>query len=323
MATQDPSPSTTRGTSRKALIFVGALALAGLAYAIARVDILRARIATLNTAVRVQQDTLNQLTNAVQSLQQDRDTDRTQVTQLQQSVAALNQTLEGAHTNLIPVQRQWARIEALYLLRLAQHQLQLDSDIDAAAQSLGAAQLALAQDGELIALRAQLAQDLQQLRSLPLGDLERSQQRLQQVNDAVLSLPLRTDNMSMTAQQGSQAWATFKRSVGALITVRDRDADATLDADTLALRRAHAHALLSDAQLALRAHDQARYQTALKLAGDELKSVLDIRQPAVQAQLQALQQLASMNIAVAVPDLTAGIRQLAALAPANTPDTAP
>lgn len=320
------SQNNPRGNSRAALTIVGALALAGLAYAIARVDILRARITTLRITTEAMQQSNQQLQAQLAELQATGTRRTAHLNQLQGELTSLKEQLGDARNGLAPVQQQWARIEATYLLRLTQDQLQLAHDVPGATQSLAAVLNTLAADDDLIILHQQLTQQLAELRALPVTEYAHSEQALQQAAQLISQLPLKslTTDEAITAESGvARAWAILKHSMSSLIRVRRTDAATTLSTDAQALGRAHIHALLTDARLALRNHDQARYQTALTQAQLEVTAALDNQHAGVQDLLRQLQQLAQLNIAPALPDFSRSIQALRNSLPANATISTP
>ncbi|MGD9842707.1 MAG: uroporphyrinogen-III C-methyltransferase, partial [Steroidobacteraceae bacterium] len=236
MTRPDHNSSFSRGTSRTALVVVGVLALLGLAYAILRVDILRARIVVLQNSSKTLEDSNRQLQMRLEELLKTQQGNTIQLNQMQTELANTHEQLGGLRDGVTPAMQQWARIEAVYLLRIARDQLQLGHDVDSATHSLAAALTALNGHGETEAVQRQLIQQLQQLRELPVAEYARAQQQLQQSALIVAQLPLRKphllDSVRETLPESDLArgWAQLQHALSSLISVHNDASPALNDA---------------------------------------------------------------------------------------------
>ena len=321
MAQSDSRTTVPRGTGRGALIIVGVLALLGLAYAIARVDILRARIVTLQMDLQGQQDNHQSLQGRFDALSADAQNNDAQIAQLQQSLRSLNDNFGELHQRAALAQREIARSEALYLLRLAQDQLQLAHDVGGATDTLSAAAAILGanSDAGISAVHRQVLAYLEQLRAIPQADVAMAAQQLGTAEQQIQTLPLagiladrRVPNDALPEEGLPRAWAVLRRALLALFSVRKIGGDsvAVLDTEEQMLRRRHLQLLIANARLAVASRDQAVYVEAVRAADDWLAHNFDTESPAV-AQLQAqLKQLAKYELAPATPDLRTAIQAL-------------
>lgn len=329
MAPSDPNNSSSRGATRSALIIVGVLALLGLAYAIARVDILRARIVNQDIDMRALQENNSVLRTQIAALTASAQNSSKQVAQLQTELSSLSTNFGELSTQAEQAQRLTVRSEALYLLRLANDQLHLAHDLSSAIDTLSAAETLLRNttDTALNAALNQVQAALQQLRALPSSDTTQIQQQLTALEPQIGKLQL----SGIKIEQGivataevlpeaglARAWALLKRGVRNLFTIRKTGAEASaiLTADEQSLRRRHLQLLLLTARLAAHVHDQAGYATTLQDAIDWLNQAFDGTDPAVLAMRTQLQQLAKQNIAPATPGLAPIIQALTRYVPA-------
>ena len=329
---------TARGSSRATLIAVGVFALLGLAYAIIRVDILRARIAslevrrdqqeTLNGILRARSDDLMTANLATQDQLKHLATVESELSSLSASVGELRGRTDQS-------QRNWARIESLYLLRLANDQLQLAQDVPTAIAALEAAQTRLdaMRDTTLDGVRLQLAADISALRKVPVVDLHAITVQLTQAGQLANTLKVAAtvvnastnENASTPRQAGiARAWVVLKRSLAALFSVRKSSADATglITSDEQMLQRHHLQLLLLSARQAAQLHDAGNYRNSLRDAQHWLSSAFDLRDKQVAVLNEQLGQWANQEIAPVLPDISGSRRLLERYTPTiavNTP----
>lgn len=331
MASTD-SVQSSNNTNRMALIIVGVLALLGLAYAIARVDILRARIATLEVD-RDQQQGFNGLLQAKLDELTLANTNTTeqlkQLAQLQNELGNLNASLGELRGRTEQSQRNWARIEALYLLRLADDQLKLAQDVPTAIAALESAKgrLDSTRDSALDNVRAQLAVDLQALRNVPQADLPGIYAQLIQAEQQSATLKIAgtvvNDNNANQSPEEMQAgleraWSMLKRTLTQLVTVRKTATDAAdlITSDEQTLRRRHLQLLLLAARQAAQIRDSGSYRDAVQDALRWLNTAFDMSDNQVKALRDKLQTLSKQEIAPALPDISGSRRILERYAPA-------
>lgn len=334
MAQSDSNSSSGRGATRSALIIVGVLALLGLAYAIARVDILRARIVTQDISLRALQQSNDALRSQVAILGAGTDNSSKQIGRLQTELGNLSSSFGELHNRAEQVQRLAARSEALYLMRLANDQLQLARDLPSAIDTLSAAETLLLSmhDTSLQGVLHQVQSHLQQLRARPGVDTALIQQQLAAAEQQIGSLKLAgiglqnpEDNTSLPEAGLARAWALLKRGMNSLFSIRKTGAQAAalLTSDEQVLRRRHLQLLLLNARLAVHTHDQPGYAAALQAALGWLDEAFDMNDTAVSGLRQQLQQFAAHDIAPTVPDLSPSIQALSRYIPAASDGAAP
>jgi len=329
MASTDTTSSGN--TNRLALIIVGVLSLLGLAYAIARVDILRARIATLEVNRDQQQGYNGQLQARIDELTLANtgfNEQLKQLAQLQTELGNLSASFGELRGRTEQSQRNWARIEALYLLRLADDQLKLAQDVPTAIAALESAKTRLdsTRDNALDDVRAQLAVDLQALHNVPQPDLKQIYQQLAQAEEQGAALKVAGWVVNDRNAQGSdemqaginRAWTMIKRSVAQLIVVRRTGADAAdlITSDEQTLRRRHLQLLLLTARQAAQMRDAKSYRDALQDSLRWLNSAFDMSDSQVQGLHDELEALAKQDIAPPLPDISGSRRMLERYAPA-------
>lgn len=319
------SRRTEGGKTGRFAIAVGVLALLASVYTVIRIDVLRDRINTVRDGVRDVQNSLSVLRADQDRLTSAADTTAEKVAaveEMQKQLSALAAAVDDLRGRTDQPQRTWARAEALYLLQLAERQLQFARDVRTAIAAVEAADARLAElrDPTLAAVRTQIAKDLQALRAIPDPDRSGILQRLNRAAAQVPQLKMAGVALNETEQRAEplpetglrRAWAVLKQTFARLFTVRDISGSAAqlVSADEQALRRQHLELLLSSARQALINHDEAAYQSALSGAARWLDQTFDASDAGVSALGAELDALARIQIAPPLPGVADSARLL-------------
>ncbi len=248
---------------------------------------------------------------------------------LSRDVAALENTTAELQDRMTLPQRSWARAEALALLALAQRQLRIDRNIDAALDAMTTADSRLAQLREpaLSTVRRQLTADLEALRSFERPDLDRITTQLRQAEIDAAALTTAgiaaetaaaapVDGVDSPAPLG-RAWLLVKQALASLVTVRSSasGSSALLTRDEQNLQRQQLQLLLLEARLAIARADQKAYASAVGEARAWLAARFALADPGVAKLGDELAQLAAVNIAPALPDVSGSLRLLEQMVP--------
>ena len=317
--------SSQSRSGRFAFTALGIIALLGLAYAIARVDILRARIATLevhrdqqevvNASLRARNDDLMSANLATQEKLKQLTTMEVQLTSLNAAMGELRGRTEQS-------QRNWTRVETLYLLRLAEDQLYLTHDVPTALAALQAAELRLnaAHDAALDGVRLQLAADIKSLLNVPQVDRNMIYTELEAAERTAATLKVqgnvingskpvqKTDN----SQAGiERAWRVLKQSLAKLFVVRRASSSVAglVTVEEQNLLRNHLQLLLLSLRQSVQLHDDNSYRSTLKETRRWLSTAFDNNDRQVMVLQQQLAALAGIDIAPPLPDIS-GSRKL-------------
>jgi len=318
MAASSSQSSRLAGANRAALIIVGVLSLLGLAYAIARVDILRARIVVLHTDLDRTREDLAAVTTQLQALQITQTQDSAQLQQAQDTLSHLS---SGLNRQISQATQQWTRAEVLYLTRLAQDQLQHAHDPDGARASLEAAlSSSLAQPGTIgDEVQQQLQAALTTLNALPAGQGMLIEQQLQSAEQQVAVLPLAAASLQQnaaTTDNSDTAWQRFwtrlQQAAGQLILVRrsGEQASMVVSEQHALLQRQYLSQQLLAARLAAARHDQQAYIQSLNVGLQWLDQAFDTAQPGTQTFRKQWLTLKTYNVAPTLPDLNNSIAVL-------------
>ena len=311
--------------NRLPLMILGIIALLGLAYAILRVDILRARIASLEVHHDEQERTnaMLQARNAdLFAANLATQEQLKHLAALDSEVTSMSATMGELRGRTEQSQRSWTRVETLYLLRLAEDQLQLTRDVPSALAALQAAEarLNITRDSSLDGVRAQLTADITALRNVSPVDRAALYAQLDQAQSNANTLKVLggvinngSDNPPVSNQKAGieRAWLVIKQSVAKLFVVRRVSAstDGLITAEDQLLRRRHLQLLLLSLKQAAQLHDDNSYRQALKQTQAWLNTAFDLNDKQVATLDQQLTAWSKLDIAPALPDIS-GSRKL-------------
>ncbi len=332
MSETPPAPHSHRVTL---LLAVAGMAIA--AYSLWRIDNTRDRADA--TRDRVQQlETANSALRADVAAALDRETKlRAEfqkqwllVADLPQQVKDLTASHNDLRARTERPQRAWVRAEALYLIELAQRRLNFDRDVATAIATLESADARLAslRDSSFGAVRDRIAKDLQSLRAVPEPDRAGIVARLSAIESQIESLQLKgvlvgqrtapssaPDSSSLFAR----AWAAVKDTFATMFVVRhlSNGNGAVVSMEEQSLRRQHLALLAFTARHAVLRNDQPEYRAAL----EEIRSWIAqffAESTTVDSLLQQLATLHEINIAPALPDISAAAQLLSRVTPASS-----
>ena len=292
-----------------------------------RQDALQAEMANLQRRVDQAEDAQAQIDAVQEQLE-------TQLAALQRSQARLRDTLASAASQAVnrPVQPgSWRTAEAEYLLRIANHRLLMERDALGAHRLLSLADEILAQvDGFAYHdVRVLLADELAALRDTRHVDVQGVYLRLQALRDAMGRLPLRLAEYTARQEDAAESSANAEASLldallerlAGLVRFRRHDEDqvrpllAPRQAAYLELRLGLA---LDRAQLAALRFKEGVYRGSLNDARDLLRRYVDnTRRQSIEVAAQ-LDELAELDIATPLPDISASLARLAEIRQART-----
>jgi len=319
--------------NRVFLTVLGIISLLALAYAIMRVDILRARIATLEVHRDRQEETNAKLTARNEDLVAANLATQEQLkrlTTMETELTGINATMGELRGRTEQSQRNWARVEALYLSRLADDQLALTHDPSTALIALQAAQqrLSAIRDGALDGIRGQLAADIDALRKVPQVDYRTLYTQLQQAESAAASLKVMgtvvnavdDDHGVDNSKAGiERAWLVVKQSMAKLFIVRkaSSDTEVLITAEEQAVRRHHLQLLLMGLRQSAQLRDANMFKQTLDDTLDWLHTAFDMKDKQVIALEQQLLALSKQDIAPVLPDISGSRKMLERYVPAG------
>lgn len=241
------------------------------------------------------------------------------------------QAVNEAFNNLLKTRRHlrndWLLAEADYLLRLASHRLLLARDTGSALAAIQTADERLREtmDPGVTLVRTMLARDISQLKAVPEPDITGLSARISALTHEVDSLPLLSAYTDSRAAEPGATHANKTRvkdwkqlpeaiwgDIKKLLVIREHHGRVI----PLLSPKQHFFLIqnlklkLEQARLALLNTEPAIYRERLQSAIAWIHEFFKQEDPATQAMLAQLKQLASKNIKPALPDISASYRAL-------------
>lgn len=343
-ATPEPTVEATsapRAKGRGVAIFALLLALVALAGAgytawVQRLaslgaDSTRADLAGEISAIRGASDGLR---DEMQSLARDIDQARERSAAIDTGLARIDQRLTDNEAQLArieslpqatpdqPANQQWRRKEIEHLLRIANHQIALERDVDTALAALLAAdEVAVAVgDPGLLPVRRQLADEIVALRAVERPDTEGLALRLaslaRRVSDLRLSGQPRPLDDSASAPAADSGFARLRRKIAefleGIFSFRRTSGEAgpLLSPEQSFFLRRHLELELQTARVALLSQDVSVYRASVGAARRWTEQYFDGDDPGVAGFVDALRDIESRRIGVEYPDISGSLRVL-------------
>ena len=252
-------------------------------------------------------------------------------------VGELGQTVAELRARTEAPQRAWVRAEALYLLELAARRLRLEHDVPTAIAAMESAdaRLATVADPGVAEVRAQVARELESLRSVTLPDLPNVISRLTALEGTVdryrvLGVPVA--QARRTGQWPRETLGAFERAMNRLAQAWhdlfsyrrvEPGMSRLVTREEESLRRQHFELLLFATRIAAMQRDRAAYQQALQSSIEWLDRFFDVRDPDVEAARSELVALSAIDIDPARPEIGTAAQQLQRVIRAGSPPAPP
>ncbi|MEW6645970.1 MAG: uroporphyrinogen-III C-methyltransferase [Pseudomonadota bacterium] len=265
---------------------------------------------------------LEQLTTQQQEMAARLAQDSGALEQLRSDTRLLNDALEKMNERLGRDRHAWVLAEADYLLQMANRRLLLERDVAGAIAAMTAAdqRLAFLNDPLLTRVRAQLSEELQALRALPVLDVDGITLELGALSKGVDNLVLagtpREEQDTTAAAEQPSGWRglvqTVWSDIRSLVVIRRHDAGSLplTTPDQRLLLRQNLRLKLETARLSLlRGHGQA-YRAALQEADAWVERFYDAASPATVGMREALGRLAAIDVAPPLPAIDQSLHAL-------------
>ncbi|MCW8907828.1 MAG: uroporphyrinogen-III C-methyltransferase [Sedimenticola sp.] len=245
---------------------------------------------------------------------------------LDQQAEEMQQTLESVYSRVGRSSNAWMAAEAGYLMRIANHRLQLERDLPTAIRALQGADARLRDTGDpgWTRVREVLASEIAELEAVKPLDLTGLSARLSGLAGQVGELKMvglqytPSQPEAAKAEQGGEersintllkdGWEGFKSVM--VIRHRDKPVSAMLAPEQQFFVYENLQLQLQAARLALLKGDQALYTSSLKQAAEWTGEFFDPETSATRAMQAALAELQGVELRPALPDIS---RSLAAL----------
>ncbi|CAG9298481.1 uroporphyrinogen-III C-methyltransferase [Celerinatantimonas diazotrophica] len=252
-----------------------------------------------------------QLAQNQQDLKTQSSQSRIVLSQMQNTTQALKQQL--ANLNIHDL-NQWRLYEAQYLVHLAARKAWLEGDITSAIALLKSADKGIAQlhDPKYIPLRRALADDINQLDSLPKVDIEGIMIQINSLREQIAHLSLTRVNLPKVSDaavpsEQKPSWKTrladsWHKFINQFVTVRRRDSDTKplLAPEKAWYLKQNLQLQLQQAALAAGNHQSKLYKQSLTQASQWLSQYFT-HNPAAEHLVNAIAQLQKQSVAAVKP----------------------
>lgn len=226
--------------------------------------------------------------------------------------------LSGLHRRIGRSTSRWMAAEAEYLIRVANHRLQLEGDIATAKSALQAADERLRDSADPIwgPVREVLAQDMARLDGLGQVDYQGLSARLGGLAAQVAQLEIKGQliNNPMTQEpEGKRRKFKLKKMLkdgwegfSSLVVLRrhDKPLNAMLPPEHAFFLHQNLRLQLESARLALLRRDQPLFDDSLTQASQWLAEFFEPTHPQTQAMQSALKALTDTQVRIAIPDIS-------------------
>ncbi len=221
-----------------------------------------------------------------------------------------------------PSRREWKVAEVAYLLRIANHRLLMERDVDGALMLLNAADAILTEldDFSLYQVRARLADEILALGNVESNDLQGLFLRLEAVKTSLgrhsLKLPRMQEPAPAGAPAGAGFWDALASQISGYLRFRrfdDESLKPLLAPEEGAYLELNLRLMLERAQLAALRRDQLVYQQSLATAADWIATYMDASDAAVRRSMDELEALSAVVLDRPLPDISGSLRALESL----------
>ncbi len=256
-------------------------------------------------------------------------TSEAQLTASLRDLETKQQSLQQSQLSLFQVAgkrpRDWVLAEVEYLIRIADHQMQYAGNFTIAAAALQSADRLLADlaDPGLTEVRAQLAKDIEQLKTVQPADKTGIILMLSELVRRVESLPFRA--IDERAQQFNQpvalptpeelkqnwsgAWQSLWTELKSLLVVQQQALDIAplLNQDQKILMRENIQLNIEQAKLAVLQENEKLFQESLANVQQRIKFYYDLASGEVNNVLMQIESLREQPVEVSLPYVGKGI----------------
>lgn len=322
-ATTPIAKSTGRWLAGYSLLF--ALAAVGLAGYLYYVLVFLTPMAPLDTRIVGVENRTQQIAGDLDALESQQatalaafaETQRTSLDLAQERmVRAFNNVAEQAP----PSRREWMVAEVAYLLRIANHRLLMERDVDSALHLLTAADTILLEldDFGLYQVRAELADEILALKNVESNDVQGIYLRIEAVKGDLVELPLQlpeylldTGATGQSAQEVSLWEALVDQFSGYLRFRRfDGSTKPLLAPEEARYLELNLRLMLERAQLAALRREQTVYAGSLTSAAQWLGAYLDTTDESIARSMAELTALAAIDLNQELPDISTALISL-------------
>ncbi len=245
--------------------------------------------------------------------------------QLEQRTTEMQSALDGVFQRIGRTSTQWIVAEAEYLMRIANHRLQLEGDVATALVALETADQRLRDSGDPVwtGVRERLASEMAELKTIRALDLAGQAAKLSGLISQIENLKLphsgpvvAADSQEMAARTKEftldsvlrDGWDGFKSLM--VIRHNERPLTAMLGPEQRFFLYQNLRLQLEAARLALLRRDQPLYDSSLQRAKEWIGEFFDQEQAVTKSMQTGIDALNGLEIQTKLPDISGSLRML-------------
>lgn len=249
------------------------------------------------------------------------------IKETQKRQESLETSLEAVYARIGNTSREWVIAEADYLLKIANHRLQLEQDVTTSIQALTLADKRInsLSDPALNEVRNIIAQELIALQTLPIPDQAGVSMQLSQLQEQVDQLPLvaRTQptHQDTTEFQADDAmkvdsWQTLPVAILEVlkgmvsVNYNDKPIEPLLSPEQVKNLHENLKLKLEQARIVLLRGDENLYTANLDLAIDWTSKHFNTEEVTTKKFLDTLNYLKTKQVTLKTPDISTSLRTL-------------
>jgi uroporphyrin-3 C-methyltransferase len=236
------------------------------------------------------------------------------------SAERLLEAVNELATQAPPSRREWKVAEVAYLLRIANHRLLMERDVDGTLALLRGADAILAEldDFSLFQVRARLADEILSLENVESSDVQGLFLRLEAVKTELGRQQLKLPKFmpEQTKVEAPGFWSALLEQLGGYLRFR-RFGGASVkpllapeEAEYLEL---NLRLMLERAQLAALRREQVVFEQSLQTAADWIATYLDPEDPGIVRVLEELTSMSAVELDTPLPDISGSLGVLQSL----------
>jgi len=270
---------------------------------------------------------VNQQLDKMQRAQRYQSEDQqTQINTLDEKQQELRRSFASLLKSRAHLRNDWLLAEAEYLVKLANHRLILEKDINTAITALEAADARLKEvaDPALLEVRKILLEQTQSLRTIEQPDITGMALQISALKKEIPALPMQTPDPATVQQRkatpssGSQvkSWDQLPKAmwedIKSLVIIRDhaQAVQPLIPPEQHYFLVQNLNLQLEQARLALLKANNSLYIDSLSTAKHWIENYFDTRQQSTQSILNTINALTAKKIAPAIPDISRSFKVL-------------
>jgi uroporphyrin-III C-methyltransferase len=269
--------------------------------------------------------TLSSMTKSLALMQQEKTNLQQQLNAVEQQQQQLAASLALSADNKDAGKDDWQLAEIEYLLIIAIHRLQLESDVSMALAAMQAADDRLRDraDPRFLTLRRQIAKDMNAMKAVERVDISGLALFLSDLVGRVAELPLQqarldtpVSNPAASVDGSASKWQQLKSSIWqelkdlVIISRRGEEQLATLMPEQQYFLYQNLRLQLESARYAVLRRDTASLRASLEIVTAWLHSYFDYRDNSVANILDSIAQMQNLDLNPHLPDISAAVEIL-------------